>query len=63
MLLKKYEKEDKEMEVSSENEENFLPEKKRIDEKMKKRNKKKGMYQFVSAEIYGIHNKKKRIYT
>ncbi len=42
MLLKKYEKEDKEMEVSSENEENFSPEKqKRIDKEMKKRQQKK----------------------
>ncbi len=42
MLLKKYEKEDKEMEVSSENEENFSPEKqKELMKKWKKDNKKK----------------------
>ena len=57
---KKYEKEDKEMEVSSESEEDLSPEEqKRIDEEMKKRQqKKKGMRQSVSAEVYGIHNKK-----
>ena len=59
MLLKKYEKEDKEMEVSSENEENFSPEKqKRIDEEMKKSQQIQRTHQIVSIKIYGIHNKK-----
>ena len=58
---KKYEKEDKEMEVSSESEEDLRPKKKKkIDEEMKKRQKKKkGMRQSVSAEVYGTHNVKK----
>ena len=58
---KKYEQEDKEMEVSSESEEDISPEEqKRIDEEMKKRqNKKKGNRTSVRAEVYGIHNIKK----
>ena len=57
----KYNKEDKEMEVSSESESNVSPEEqKKIDEEMKKRQqKKKGFRASVSAEVYGIHNKKK----
>ena len=50
---KKYNKEDKEMEVSSESDSE-------IDEEMKARQqKKKGMRTSVSAEVYGIHNVKK----
>ena len=58
---KKYNKEDKEMEVSSESNSNVSPEEqKKIDEEMKKRQqKKKGFRTSVSAEVYGIHNKKK----
>ena len=58
---KKYNKEDKEMEVSSESDSNVSPEEqKKIDEEMKKRQqKKKGFRTSVSAEVYGIHNKKK----
>ena len=58
---KKYEKEDKEMEVSSESEDDITPEEqKRIDEEMKKRAMiKKGNRTSVSAEVYGIHNVKK----
>ena len=57
----KYNKEDKEMEVSSESDSNISPEEqKKIDEEMKKRQqKKKGFRTSVSAEVYGIHNKKK----
>jgi len=57
----KYNKEDKEMEVSSESEESISPEEqKKIDEEMKKKQqKKKGFRTSVSAEVYGIHNKKK----
>ena len=57
----KYNKEDKEMEVSSESDSNVSPEEqKKIDEEMKKRQqKKKGFRTSVSAEVYGIHNKKK----
>ena len=48
-----------EMEVSSENEENFSPEKqKRIDEEMKKSQQIQRTHQIVSIKIYGIHNKK-----
>ena len=58
---KKYSKEDKEMEVSSESDSEVDPEEqKRIDEEMRKRQmKKKGMRTSVSAEVYGIHNIKK----
>ena len=58
---KKYEKEDKEMEVSSESEDDISPEEqKRIDEETKKRQqKKKCMRVSVSAEVYGVHNVKK----
>ena len=58
---KKYNKEDKEMEVSSESDSEVdEEEQKRIDEEMKKRQqKKKGMRTSVSAEVYGIHNIKK----
>ena len=58
---KKYNKEDKEMEVSSESDSEVdEEEQKRIDEEMKKRQqKKKGMRTSVSAEVYGIHNVKK----
>ena len=58
---KKYEKEDKEMEVSSESEDDIYPEEqKRIDEETKKRQqKKKCMRVSVSAEVYGVHNVKK----
>ena len=58
---KKYNKEDKEMEVSSESDSDVdEEEQKRIDEEMRKRQqKKKGMRQSVSAEVYGIHNIKK----
>ena len=58
---KKYSKEDKEMEVSSESDSEVDPEEqKRIDEEMRKRQmKKKGMRTSVSAEVYGIHNVKK----
>ena len=61
----KYNKEDKEMEVSSESDSNVSPEEqKKIDEEMKKRQqKKKGFRTSVSAEVYGIHNKKKTICT
>lgn len=58
---KKYNKEDKEMEVSSESDSEIdEEEQKRIDEEMKARQqKKKGMRTSVSAEVYGIHNVKK----
>ena len=58
---KKYNKEDKEMEVSSGSESEVdEEEQKKIDEEMRKRQKKKkGMRQSVSAEVYGIHNVKK----
>ena len=58
---KKYEQEDKEMEVSSESDDDISPEEqKKIDEEMKKRQtKKKGNRTSVSAEVYGIHNIKK----
>ncbi len=57
----KYNKEDKEMEVSSESESNISPEEqKKIDEEMRKRQqKKRGFRSSVSAEVYGFHNKKK----
>lgn len=57
---KKYEKEDKEMEVSSDSSEDISPEEQaKIDAEMKQRQqKKKGFRQSVSAEVYGIHNKK-----
>ena len=58
----KYNKEDKEMEVSSESDSNISSEEqKKIDEEMKKRQqKKKKVYRKgVSAEAYGIYNKKK----
>ena len=57
----KYNIEDKEMEVSSESESNISPEEqKKIGEEMKKRQQKKRVFrQSVSAEVYGIHNKKK----
>ena len=57
----KFNKEDKEMEVSSESDSQVDPEEqKRIDEEMRKRQKKKkGMRTSVSAEVYGIHNVKK----
>ena len=58
---KKYEKEDKEMEISSESDEDISPEEqKKIDEEMQKRQQKKKCYRLsVSAEVYGIHNVKK----
>ena len=58
---KKYHKEDKEMEVSSESDSDIdEEEQKRIDEEMHKRQqKKKNMRTSVSAEVYGIHNVKK----
>ena len=58
---KKYNKEDKEMEVSSESDSDVDDEEqKKIDEEMRKRQqKKKGMRTSVSAEVYGIHNIKK----
>ena len=58
---KKYNKEDKEMEVSSESDSEVdEEEQKKIDEEMRKRQqKKKGMRTSVSAEVYGIHNIKK----
>ena len=56
---KKY-KDDKEMEVSSEDSVVDEEEQKKIDEEMLKRQKKKkGMRTSVSAEVYGIHNVKK----
>ena len=57
----KYNDEDKEMEVSSQSEEEISPEEQRkIDEAIRQRQmKKKGFRQSVSAEAYGIHNKKK----
>ena len=60
---KKYEQEDKEMEVSSESDDDISPEEqKKIDEEMKKRQtKKKGNRTSVSAEVYGIHNIKKPV--
>ena len=59
---KKYNKEDKEMEVSSASDSVIdEEEQKRIDEEMKKRqNKKKSMRTSVSAEVYGLYNKKKK---
>ena len=58
---KKYNKEDKEMEVSSESDSVIdEEEQKKIDEEMrKKQQKKKVMRTSVSAEVYGIHNVKK----
>ena len=58
---KKYDKEDKEMEVSSESEDEVdQEEQKKIDEELKKRaQKKKNFRVSVSAEVYGIHNIKK----
>ena len=58
---KKYHKEDKEMEVSSDSDSELdEEEQKRIDEEMRKRQqKKKGMRTSVSAEVYGVHNVKK----
>ena len=58
---KKYEKKDKEMEVSSESEEEVdAEEQKRIDEELQKRQQKKKNFRVsVSAEVYGIHNVKK----
>ena len=58
---KKYNKGDREMEVSSESDSEVdEEEQKRIDEEMRKRQqKKKGMRTSVSAEVYGIHNIKK----
>ena len=58
---KKYNKEDREMEVSSESDSEVDEEKqKRIEEEMrKKQQKKKNMRTSVSAEVYGIHNVKK----
>ena len=58
---KKYNKEDREMEVSSESDSEVdEEEQKRIDEEMrKKQQKKKNMRTSVSAEVYGIHNVKK----
>lgn len=56
---KKYAKEDKEMELSSQDEEVDEEEQARIDEEMKKKQqKKKPCRTSVSAEVYGIHNKK-----
>ena len=57
---KKYAKEDKEMEISSdESEEPDEEEQRRIDEEMKKRQQAKKKFRVsVSAEVYGIHNKK-----
>ena len=59
-LREKYQQ-DKEMEVSSDSDEDIDPEEqKRIDEEMKKRQqKKKGMRTSVSAEAYGEFNVKK----
>ena len=58
---KKYDKEDKEMEVSSESESEVnQEEQKKIDEELKKRmQKKKNFRVSVSAEVYGFHNVKK----
>ena len=58
---KKYNKEDREMEVSSESDSEVdEEEQKRIDEEMRrKQQKKKNMRTSVSAEVYGIHNVKK----
>ena len=58
---KKYEKKDKEMEVSSESEEEVdAEEQKKIDEELQKRQQKKKNFRVsVSAEVYGIHNIKK----
>ena len=58
---KKYEKKDKEMEVSSESEEEVdAEEQKKIDEELQKRQQKKKNFRVsVSAEVYGIHNVKK----
>ena len=57
---KKYAKEDKEMEISSdESEEPDEEEQRRIDEEMKRRQQAKKKFRVsVSAEVYGIHNKK-----
>ena len=60
---KKYENEDKEMEISSESEDDISPEEQqRIDEELnKKKNvnvKKGGNRLSVSAEVYGQHNQK-----
>ena len=58
---KKYNKEDREMEVSSESSSDVdEEEQKRIDEEMRKRQQKKKVGRTsVSAEVYGIHNVKK----
>ena len=58
---KKYNKEDREMEVSSESSSEVdEEEQKRIDEEMRKRQQKKKVGRTsVSAEVYGIHNVKK----
>ena len=58
---KKYDKEDKEMEVSSESESEVnAEEQKKIDEELQKRQQKKKNFRVsVSAEVYGIHNIKK----
>ena len=58
---KKYDKDDKEMEVSSESDyEVNAEEQKKIDEELKKRQQKKKNFRVsVSAEVYGIHNIKK----
>ena len=59
---KKYNKKDKEMEVSSESEEYISPEeqKKIEEEMMKKKQKKRNFRLSVSAEVYGMHNKLKK---
>ena len=58
---KKYDKEDKEMEVSSASESEVdQEEQKKIDEELKKRQQKKKNFRVsVSAEVYGLHNIKK----
>ena len=57
----KYDKEDKEMEVSSASESEVdQEEQKKIDEELKKRQQKKKNFRVsVSAEVYGLHNIKK----
>lgn len=57
---KKYQKEDKEMEISSESEDEITPEEQaKFDMEMKKKQQKKKVFrQSVSAEVYGLHNKK-----
>ncbi len=58
---KKYEKEDKEMEILSDKEEEISPEDQlKIDEDMKKRQqKKKGMRNAISNQVFGKLNKEK----